>query len=380
MTFKHTKFEDSPTMRALEKVAKDKGLVKPETLQKKASVAKKANYAPTDNLMENILKLCAGLRDAGLVKEAAEIETNYLNYKRAQTLYETSKEKGEDLVQSAHPKGSHKLEGVDGEEATFEDIIDQHLKIMKAIEKKPTGKLSEAKAKDIIKAVKMALAQAATIDDVKNITRQIKEKVNQINELASPELTIGMGMFVNSINSKMDNPTVYNLTEAKGVLARLYKRLDPSFISGATWGAGGLSDYTWGRVKPLFSLINNLLSQAIDKRRSFDESEQSKLEGRPDPNAPPPPPKADPAADMVRKINGLAAQFDAVANQIASDDPKDTEALEGTKKWLRDKAGALRGLASQFQNETDKEAVTNVYQATLNKYQAALAKTQQDWA
>jgi len=62
MTFKHVKFEDSPTMRALEKVAKEKGLVKPESLQKRASIPKKADYTPTSDFMENIFKLCAGLR------------------------------------------------------------------------------------------------------------------------------------------------------------------------------------------------------------------------------------------------------------------------------------------------------------------------------
>jgi len=67
----------------LEKVAKEKGLVKPESLEKKAALTKKADYTPTPDLMENIFKLCAGLRSNGLVKEANEIETNYLNYKKA---------------------------------------------------------------------------------------------------------------------------------------------------------------------------------------------------------------------------------------------------------------------------------------------------------
>lgn len=174
------KFEDSPTMRALEKVAKEKGLVKPESLEKKAAVTKKADYTPTPNLMENIFKLCAGLRDSGLKKEADEIEMNYLNLKRAQTLYETSKETGDDLIQSAHPKGSHKLEGVDGDEAVVEDILDQHLKIVEMVSKKPTGKLSEASSKDIIKSVKKALGQT-TIPEVTvvgQITPQTEEEWN----------------------------------------------------------------------------------------------------------------------------------------------------------------------------------------------------------
>lgn len=163
MTFKHVKFEDSPTMRALEKVAKEKGLVKPESLQKRASIPKKADYTPSSDFMENIFKLCAGLRSQGLEKEASEVEVNYLNYKRAQTLYETSKETGEDLVQSAHPKGSHKLEGVDSDEATIEDILDQHSKSVEMVNKKPTGKLSTAA--QLVREVKRALAEDESVEE-----------------------------------------------------------------------------------------------------------------------------------------------------------------------------------------------------------------------
>ena len=59
-------------------------------------------------------------------------------------MYETHKETGDDVIHSAHPKGSHKLEGVAGDEATFEDILDKHTKILNVVEKKPTGKLSTA--------------------------------------------------------------------------------------------------------------------------------------------------------------------------------------------------------------------------------------------
>lgn len=158
MTFKHVKFEDSPTMRALERVAKEKGLVKPEPL-KKTAAAKKPNYTPSSDLMENILTLCAGLRNQGFEKEASELENNYLMYKQAQTLYETSKETGEDLVQSAHPKGSHRLENVEGDEAVVEDILDQHMKMLEKVNKTPNGKLvSNAQ---LISEVKKALGGVA---------------------------------------------------------------------------------------------------------------------------------------------------------------------------------------------------------------------------
>jgi hypothetical protein len=157
MTFKHVKFEDSPTMRALEKVAREKGLVKPEPLTKKASLVKKADLTPSDNLMENILKLCSGLREQGFVKDASDLETKYLQYKQAQTLYETSKETGEDLLGDAHPEGSHKLVDVDSAEAVVEDLLDKHDMIEEVAEKDSKGKLSDASS--VIRAVKKVLGQ-----------------------------------------------------------------------------------------------------------------------------------------------------------------------------------------------------------------------------
>jgi len=156
MTYKHVKFEDSVVMRSLEKVAQEKGLVKPEPLTKTA--AAKTDLTPSNSLLDNVLKLCAGLRDRGFDKQANELEVNLLNYKKAEaTLYEAFPEKGEDLIYSAHPKGSHKLEGVDAQDdgAVVEDILDQHAKSVQMIEKKPTGKL--ASTLEAIEAVKVAL-------------------------------------------------------------------------------------------------------------------------------------------------------------------------------------------------------------------------------
>ncbi len=157
MTFKHGKFSESVVMRSLEKVAREKGLVKEEDFVKTATVTKRANLNPSSDPLVSLMRLGEGLREAGYEKLAVEIEDKALAFKQAQTLYETSKETGEDLIDFAHPKGSHKLEGVDGTEAVFETILDQHLKSVKMIEKMPTGKL--ASHKDILGAVKKVLAQ-----------------------------------------------------------------------------------------------------------------------------------------------------------------------------------------------------------------------------
>lgn len=189
MTFKHVKFEDSAIMRSLEKVAREKGMVKDEPLNKTASVVNPLDLKVSYNLMENVLKLCAGLRASGLDKHANELESNYLSYKQANTLYETSKEKGEDLIHDAHPEGSHKIEDILGDDlAVVEDILDRHVKMVLVVEKKPTGKL--ASSKSVINAVKNVFAQdtASLLDKKLRDAYQAVVFVSQtISNSATPE-------------------------------------------------------------------------------------------------------------------------------------------------------------------------------------------------
>lgn len=156
MSLKHLKFEDSFTMRSLEKLAISKGMIKPDAVVKNASQSEFGqDLEPTKDLVQNILKLCDGLRASGFEKQADALEFKFVQFKKeANELYNTSKEVGEDLVDAAHPKGSYKLEGVAGD-ATVETIIDQKKKIQDIVNKKPTGKL--ANNKDIINAVKLSL-------------------------------------------------------------------------------------------------------------------------------------------------------------------------------------------------------------------------------
>src|SRR4051812_13432544 len=98
MTYKNTKFEDSAVMRSLEKLAVKKGLVKPEELKKEASAKPAPSFAPTQNVSQNILKLCSGLRSQGFESYANELERKFLTLKQA-----------ENMMDIAHPEGSVKL-------------------------------------------------------------------------------------------------------------------------------------------------------------------------------------------------------------------------------------------------------------------------------
>lgn len=157
MTLKHINFEDSAVMRSLVKVAHEKGLVKLEPLPVRTAASfVKNDLTPTNNLTENILKLCQGLRSTGLNKYADELEATFVNYKQAtiRTLYDTTGEEGEDLIDAAHPQGSHQMKGVEGD-ALVETIFDRHTKMLDVTNKNPTGKL--ASSQDVINAVKVAL-------------------------------------------------------------------------------------------------------------------------------------------------------------------------------------------------------------------------------
>lgn len=248
MTFKHVKFEDSVVMRSLEKLAKEKGLVKEESITKTAS----KTVTASDNLTENVLTLCAGLRERGFQKQANELETKFMTLKQAQTLYETSSEKGEDLVDAAHPKGSHKLEGVDGDEAVFETILDQHLKNIKMIDKKPTGKL--ASSKDILGAVKKVLGEGPPAAPAAEIS----------TGLTQPVINYIQGFFKNideNISSTWDN--LFSGVNSEGVVA--YNRLKNNM-----WKH--MNAHTFNSTT--FAQINGMIDEAIS---GFSSREAVKL-------------------------------------------------------------------------------------------------------
>jgi hypothetical protein len=232
MTFKHIKFNDSFTMKSLEKVAVEKGLIKPEAMVKEAS--SKEDFSPSSNLSINIIKLCDGLRSRGLSAYADDLEKNFLNYKKAESLYSVSKETGEDLIDMAHPKGSHKLEGVEGD-AVIETVVDRHKKIVEKINKKPTGKLTTAK--EIIDAVKHALGQGVPIETgigelAKDISSGIElETVAPAAQQATQQATqqVSRGVFSTAIRNII------------GTVARTVATSSAELAAGGVSGLSGTS-------------------------------------------------------------------------------------------------------------------------------------------
>jgi len=269
MTFKHVKFEDSAVMRSLEKVAKEKGLVKEQDVVKTASAQKKADLTPSANLTENLLKLSAGLREAGFSKYADELEVKLVLYKQAQTLYETFKEKGEDLIDAAHPKGGHKLEGIDSAEAVFETILEQHLQNMKVVERKPTGKL--AASEDIIGAVKIVLGQS--------LEEMVKQKMINIINIGNSLIKIfkefpannpidnmGRLLVLGPVLKAAENPdiTLNGVKRVQDAIANMKHSLMPKYRPvGKDEVDTTLPHEAWFKAEPLINAMGNFAEEAV---------------------------------------------------------------------------------------------------------------------
>lgn len=390
MTFKHIKFEDSVVMRSLEKLAHDKGLVKPEPVTKTAS-AKKSSQPTSNSLVEKILHLCSQMRQSGFDKQAKELESRLMQYKQANTLYETSSETGNDLVEQAHPKGSHKLEDVDaGELAVIETIIDQQLKNMKMVEKKPTGKLAH---KDILKAVKIILAE--TQDDVwtqlMNKVNFVKSRVQQVYNALGVPYAIG-----NMILDKLEDPTVDNILKAQEGFRAYYKRVKPGLMLG-------VSEDLWAQWEPALSRAGFALSDALAIRKKYNSMKAKELTGEapvestesaaePSVRMGTPTKNFAPAATaFIGKLNGALKDLKNWLFVI-NNDPENSESdIAVATNWINAKLNALNNLKQKFTElggyadiPTDEQvdAVNESapgFVITLDKHTADMPKFKSEW-
>ena len=263
MTFKHINFEESETMRSLAKLAKDKGLIKEDPLKKVATRKPKLDLRPTKNLSENIMKLCAGLRESGMAKYAEELEYNFILYKKAAIECDSK------AVQEAHPNGSHKLDGVHGD-AIIETIVDQHLKMMQMVNKKPTGKLTTARS--IINAVKVSLGQddkTALINEISNKLRRVIMIMQKFVEEANKDLVRNIG--TKYLSDLLTDPNIQRMRQAKDVIDDLKQAAEPS------WYGFGVSESTWMKIQSLPEVSKNLLDDSIVLQKRIDEIDKQNI-------------------------------------------------------------------------------------------------------
>lgn len=279
MSFKHGKFSDSAVLRSLEKIAFEKGLVKEEKITKSAEqLVAERDLSSSNNLSQDIIKLCAGLRRSGLHKHADDVERNYVNYKRAQTLYEVSKEKGEDLVDFAHPEGGHVFEDVGGKPKVM-TILERQEAMKKVVNKEPSGKLSVAQAIRAVKNIfatdvdkrKMSLKEyqsSLMAEIIKNVNSAYSQWTSLSNYVrASLTGSNDHGVADEAMSTVKASPTMANLVDARVQVNDAKEEARPS-----SFFLGGLSAEDFASVKPKYESIVGLLNIAIDKRSKYNSA------------------------------------------------------------------------------------------------------------
>jgi hypothetical protein len=144
MTFKHITFGESPIMRSLEKVARERGMFEDEPVVKEASAGE--TYEPTDDLLSDMLRLATGLRERGFVAEANTLEDKiFVHKKAAKAVKEKAKDEGEKMLDDAHPEGDVEVapsQSGYGKMLTQKTTQDE---IKKIVNKMPTGKYAHKK-------------------------------------------------------------------------------------------------------------------------------------------------------------------------------------------------------------------------------------------
>jgi len=360
MTFKHTNFDESTTMRSLIKVAAEKGWVKSEPIQKTASVSE--DLSPSENLTENIIKLCAGLRNSGLDKFAEELEGKFIAYKQASNLYNVTKEEGKDLIDAAHPKGGHKMEDLEGD-ALVETILENRLKILNVVNKKPTGKL--ASHSDIMSAVKIALA--GDPNKVSAKLRKVLANVNTIFSLHEQEnilsrpLVQGKDTLRGLINSAIENANNPDVLE--GLFYQIKSGLD-SFNSAFKpgWAFGGVSKEIWSNMEPVFASAYAALAAAKELSEEPDV-------------APAPVATKKPLEDLLNQVNSVRGKVQSwkaigpVMRQPAA------------VKWINTELSNLEDILNRYKSAPEDQH-TNLVGALTKELNAELADINQfekDW-
>ena len=152
------------------------------------------------NLFESLVVLADSLRKKGFKEEAKRLDERICNYKTAEGevhLYQTFEETGDDLLDSAHPDGDLALCPAKDNMGDIETLQSQHKKILKMLEKAPTGKLSSIGPEDLKKNLAMLVTLENIEKKIEKITKQnkVEEIVKQTAMVLGLEKVAWEGVF-----------------------------------------------------------------------------------------------------------------------------------------------------------------------------------------
>ncbi len=182
MKHKHIGFSDSIVMRELEKIARDKNLVEEELyipiLNKKAST----DLVSTGDVFMDTINLAKALRMKGFPKQAIALENQVIEFKKtaadiADNPYDWWEEKGDSLLEHAHSEDKVELPSSGGF-GLIEDEVNAHDKIMRLVEKAPTGKIAKKNTESknlVIQAINALAVDEKTMAANKTVIRAYGE-------------------------------------------------------------------------------------------------------------------------------------------------------------------------------------------------------------
>jgi hypothetical protein len=133
--------------------AKNKGWVKDEPIQKKAS----ASLTPSDNLFIDIIRLAEEMRTRGLLKQAQSLEEALTEYRQAEVEFS-------EMLLQAHPDGDVTVADASDDLADIETLESQHEKFMTNVRREPLAKTAKLKKKADDESLEYKMIQKAGQD------------------------------------------------------------------------------------------------------------------------------------------------------------------------------------------------------------------------
>ncbi len=401
MTYKHVKFQDSETMRSLVKIAHQKGMIAPESSVEKALKSASAKPAldlsVTDSVQENLLKLCAGLRAAGLTTYANKIEGHIATIKFAETaaLYDVSGETGEDLMDEAHPEGAVEVADADDGHGVVDTKPSAHQKLVDIVTKA-----------QVINSLKLALAEGpaptpapapepSTQDIVRGLVHKYADSLKEIvmDVLNSEDVSERVLMDSSSVGSWFPYATVQSHFEAlMEKLDAMVKQTDAQptslnlkLLGGFEWAFKtivGKTDSIKPEAKKIYAVkadqAYGFIQQADAVIKNNNKSLQQAVQSGPA-NIP------APLVNVLEKINNLKGEMVKLNRVIdAQVTAKEFTEEEGKKghEWLAAQMAAVDGIKTKIDSipkTGDFSKEIQIWNVALEKIIAAYTEFERVW-
>lgn len=345
---RHIKLPKSSVKDSFKEIALEKKWINSEQIEKKASTI---DLSVTDSFDANISKLILGLKNSNLDKFAEEIKINFLKYKKAESdLYNVTKDEYAKYINLAHPKGSHKMENMEGD-AVVEDLYDTQNAILNLLkDKKKPNNLKNIKAsEDDNKEV--GNLKSKIIKNLNNLQSAIKESsINQKNVILN--LTYPLIRLVSEIPTDLSKIDLF-----RRMVTNAYRNVAENFqiaYGYFTADSATIKDFMVRIEQSINSSITNLLVIANKKEKVLYTTEEEKEKENDQKSQ-----NVNEKINKVEKQNIIRSLYDSAYKSI-----KELEYIAGlyNKNEIND--------LYEYIND-NKNNISNIYGKYLNKSESS---------